>query len=157
MVELSSQEIDDILQILFGIEHTCAVIFMLTIMIHYFAHNKLWRNMTALAHAGGLLLGGYGGGLGLSSGLGLGGGLSLQGGHGIAIAKQAVVDVWAPPKYEYKYGVDDAHTGDLKQKQESRIGDLTKSEYGLAEKDRQIQVSRVIAGAVPLVGKGYGY
>lgn len=51
-----------------------------------------------------------------------------------------------PPKYEYKYAVEDAHTGDLKEQVESRIGDLTKSEYALAEKDRATRVSRIIAG-----------
>ncbi|KAG5876153.1 hypothetical protein JTB14_027548 [Gonioctena quinquepunctata] len=104
-----------------------------------------------LSIQGGLLGGsGYGGGLGrgYGDGYGVGGGLSIQGGHGI-------VDTWAPPKYEYQYGVEDGHTGDYKQQQESRIGDLTHSDYGLAEKDRKIQVSRVIASSP--VGRGHGY
>uniref|UniRef100_A0A6P7GMB8 Adult-specific cuticular protein ACP-20-like n=1 Tax=Diabrotica virgifera virgifera TaxID=50390 RepID=A0A6P7GMB8_DIAVI len=59
----------------------------------------------------------------------------------------------APPKYEYKYAVEDPHTGDLKEQQESRIDDLTKSEYAVAEKDRKIQVSRIIGKSIPLVSK----
>ncbi|KAG5876156.1 hypothetical protein JTB14_027551 [Gonioctena quinquepunctata] len=155
-----------------------------------FAQVVFLSAILAMAHAGGLLSGGYGiggglgggygngyglggglsiqggllGGSGIGGGLGrgygngygLGGGLSIQGGHGIAVANQAVVDTWAPPKYEYQYGVEDGHTGDYKQQQESRIGDLTHSEYGLAEKDRKIQVSRVIASSVP-VARGHGY
>lgn len=61
----------------------------------------------------------------------------------------------SPPKYEYKYAVQDPHTGDLKEQQESRIDDLTKSEYAVAEKDRKIAVSRVITKSIPLVKKGY--
>lgn len=61
----------------------------------------------------------------------------------------------APPKYEYKYAVEDYHTGDLKEQTESRVGDLTKSDYAVAEKDRSTRVSRIIAGSVPVAGKGY--
>ncbi|CAH1117882.1 unnamed protein product, partial [Phaedon cochleariae] len=94
---------------------------------------------------------------GLIGGEGYGsGGYSSIGGSGISIGgKETVVDLVAPPKYEYKYAVEDHHTGDQKEQQESRIGDLTKSEYGLVEKDRKIQVSRVIHGSIPVVQKGH--
>ncbi|XP_050515386.1 adult-specific cuticular protein ACP-20-like [Diabrotica virgifera virgifera] len=104
--------------------------------------------LVALTH-GGLI-----GEIGLGSGLGLNGGISSIGIQGIALAgKQTVVDLIAPPKYEYKYAVEDPHTGDLKEQQESRIDDLTKSEYAVAEKDRKIQVSRIIGKSIPLVSK----
>lgn len=61
----------------------------------------------------------------------------------------------APPKYEYKYIVQDPHTGDLKEKAEERIGDLTKTQYSWAEKDRKVAEARVIAtsGKVQVLGK----
>ncbi|KAJ8918359.1 hypothetical protein NQ315_008053 [Exocentrus adspersus] len=109
--------------------------------------------LLALAHAGalGLGLGGIGLGSGLGNvGIGIGnlggiGGLGGGLGGGIAIGAKTV-DLYAPPKYEYRYAVADAHTGDLKEQAESRIGDLTKDEYAVAEKDRAIRVSRIIAG-----------
>ncbi|CAG9839008.1 unnamed protein product [Diabrotica balteata] len=104
--------------------------------------------IVALTH-GGLI-----GEIGLDSGLGLKGGISSIGIQSIALAgKEAVVDLIAPPKYEYKYAVEDPHTGDLKEQQESRVDDLTKSEYAVAEKDRKIQVSRIIGKSIPLVSK----
>ncbi|XP_074030180.1 uncharacterized protein [Leptinotarsa decemlineata] len=117
-----------------------------------FPQGLAFVTLLALAHggliSGGLELGGLGyGGLG---------GISTIGGSGITLAgKQTVVDLVAPPKYEYKYAVQDPHTGDQKEQQEYRSGDLTKSEYELAEKDRKIQVSRIIAGNIPIVNKGY--
>lgn len=61
----------------------------------------------------------------------------------------------APPKYEYKYAVHDHHTGDLKEKVEERIGDLTKTQYAWGEKDREVKEARVIAHSVPvkIIGK----
>lgn len=41
----------------------------------------------------------------------------------------------APPKYEYKYGVEDLKTGDKKSKYETREGDAVKGEYSLIEPD----------------------
>lgn len=85
----------------------------------------------------------------------------------------------APPHYEYKYGVHDAHTGDNKEQSEVRIGDTVKGQYSLAEPDGTIRVvkytsdphngfnavvSRVGHAAHPQVaqvvathGYGYGY
>ncbi|KAG5876164.1 hypothetical protein JTB14_027559 [Gonioctena quinquepunctata] len=96
---------------------------------------------------GGLGLGGYGGyrGLGLTGGLGGYGGLGLTGGHGVAIARPAVVDYHAPAHYDFKYGVQDAHTGDNKQQAEVRVGDTVRGEYSLAEPDGTIRVVKYTA------------
>lgn len=45
----------------------------------------------------------------------------------------------APPKYSFKYGVNDYHTGDIKSQQESRDGDLVKGQYSLVEPDGSIR------------------
>ncbi|XP_056644772.1 larval cuticle protein A2B-like [Diorhabda carinulata] len=63
----------------------------------------------------------------------------------IAIAKQEVVDYSAPAHYEFKYGVDDPHTGDKKQQSESRVGDTVKGEYSLAESDGTVRVVKYTA------------
>ncbi|KAK9739577.1 hypothetical protein QE152_g8892 [Popillia japonica] len=64
--------------------------------------------LVTLALAGGY--GGYGGG--------------GDGGH----------DVYAYPKYQFEYGVQDHHTGDQKSQHEIRDGGLVKGEYERAEK-----------------------
>ncbi|XP_023313030.1 larval cuticle protein A1A-like [Anoplophora glabripennis] len=53
--------------------------------------------------------------------------------HGISDAQH--IDYYAHPKYEYKYGVSDPHTGDNKSQQESRDGDVVKGYYSVAEPD----------------------
>lgn len=63
----------------------------------------------------------------------------------------------APPHYEYKYGVSDHHTGDQKEKSESRVGDLTKTQHGWAEKDRHVQKSKVIHGSEPVKIIAHGH
>ncbi|EFA03718.1 Pupal cuticle protein Edg-84A-like Protein [Tribolium castaneum] len=45
---------------------------------------------------------------------------------------------YAHPKYEFKYGVEDHHTGDIKQQHETRDGDVVKGEYSLHEPDGTI-------------------
>lgn len=45
------------------------------------------------------------------------------------------VDYYAHPKYEYKYGVSDPHTGDHKTQHEERDGDVVKGYYTVAEPD----------------------
>ncbi|CAH0557234.1 unnamed protein product [Brassicogethes aeneus] len=45
------------------------------------------------------------------------------------------VDYYAHPKYEYSYGVQDAHTGDHKSQHEERDGDVVKGYYTVAEPD----------------------
>lgn len=44
----------------------------------------------------------------------------------------------AEPKYEYKYGVEDGHTGDKKSQHEQRDGEHTKGQYSLVEPDGTI-------------------
>nr|XP_023022767.1 adult-specific cuticular protein ACP-20-like [Leptinotarsa decemlineata]AYA49919.1 cuticular protein 101 [Leptinotarsa decemlineata] len=109
--------------------------------------------------SGGLGLGGHGigiggglGGLGshgLGGGIGLGGHAIALGGHAIAapiaVAKQTVVDYSAPAHYEFKYGVEDPHTGDKKQQSETRVGDSVKGEYSLAEPDGTVRVVKYTA------------
>lgn len=45
------------------------------------------------------------------------------------------VDYYSHPKYEYKYGVSDPHTGDHKTQHEERDGDVVKGYYTVAEPD----------------------
>ncbi|KAG5876162.1 hypothetical protein JTB14_027557 [Gonioctena quinquepunctata] len=85
----------------------------------------------------------------VQGGLGIGeyggyGGLGLVGGHGVAIARPAV-DYYAPAHYDFKYGVQDAHTGDNKQQAEVRVGDTVRGEYSLAEPDGTIRVVKYTA------------
>ncbi|XP_034824750.1 cuticle protein 19-like [Maniola hyperantus] len=49
------------------------------------------------------------------------------------------VDYYAYPKYVFKYGVNDFHTGDIKTHHESRDGDLVKGQYTLVEPDGSIR------------------
>jgi Insect cuticle protein len=50
-----------------------------------------------------------------------------------------LVDYYAPPKYAYKYGVEDLHTGDVKSQHETRDGDVVKGSYTLVEPDGSIR------------------
>lgn len=110
-----------------------------------------------LGGLGGLNGGLIGGGLG---GIGLGG-IGL-GGIGIA-SKAAVVDLHVsiecvfveqkarmfklqtPAKYAFKYGVEDAHTGDRKEQDEVRVGDVVKGQYSLVEPDGTIRTVKYTA------------
>lgn len=67
------------------------------------------------------------------------------------------VDYYAYPKYEFKYGVEDPKTGDLKERAELRDGELVKQEYSWAEKDREVKVSKIDDKGVPveIAYKGY--
>uniref|UniRef100_A0A1A9WCY4 Cuticle protein 19 n=1 Tax=Glossina brevipalpis TaxID=37001 RepID=A0A1A9WCY4_9MUSC len=49
------------------------------------------------------------------------------------------VDYYAPPKYAFKYGVNDFHTGDVKSQHETREGDSVKGQYSLVEPDGSIR------------------
>ncbi|KAJ3632992.1 hypothetical protein MTP99_009968 [Tenebrio molitor] len=88
--------------------------------------------------------GGYSG-LGGGSSLGLGGS-SLGGsiGHAVPVLVQTVQteshheEPHHHPKYVYKYGVEDKHTGDIKQQEETRDGDVVKGSYSLHEPDGTI-------------------
>ncbi|XP_045472174.1 cuticle protein 19-like isoform X2 [Harmonia axyridis] len=57
-----------------------------------------------------------------------------------AVVKAApAVDYVAYPKYEFKYGVADGHTGDQKTQSEERDGDIVKGSYSLVEPDGTIR------------------
>lgn len=43
------------------------------------------------------------------------------------------------PKYEFKYGVEDHHTGDKKSQSEVRDGDVVKGEYSLVQPDGTVR------------------
>ncbi|KAF5288924.1 hypothetical protein FQA39_LY03803 [Lamprigera yunnana] len=45
----------------------------------------------------------------------------------------------AYPKYQFNYGVKDAHTGDIKEQSEHRDGDAVKGEYSLVEPDGTVR------------------
>lgn len=49
------------------------------------------------------------------------------------------------PKYEYKYGVEDHHSGDQKSHHEERDGDVVKGEYSLVEADGTIRTVKYTA------------
>ncbi|XP_070489820.1 cuticle protein 7-like [Chironomus tepperi] len=50
-----------------------------------------------------------------------------------------LVDYYAHPKYAYKYGVNDYHTGDIKSQHETRDGDVVKGSYSLVEPDGSVR------------------
>ncbi|KAK4880006.1 hypothetical protein RN001_008152 [Aquatica leii] len=49
------------------------------------------------------------------------------------------VDYYAYPKYTFKYGVNDFHTGDIKSQHETRDGDVVKGQYSVVEPDGSIR------------------
>ncbi|XP_046960809.1 cuticle protein 8-like [Vanessa cardui] len=60
--------------------------------------------------------------------------------HAAPVAKViAQPEEIAHPKYEYNYSVADGHTGDNKQQQESRDGDVVKGSYSFQEADGSIR------------------
>ncbi|EDS40940.1 conserved hypothetical protein [Culex quinquefasciatus] len=69
--------------------------------------------------------------------------ISLDGGHGhheyAAHHEDEHVDYYAPPKYAFKYGVNDFHTGDVKSQHETRDGDVVKGQYSLVEPDGSVR------------------
>ncbi|EFA03713.2 Pupal cuticle protein Edg-84A-like Protein [Tribolium castaneum] len=77
--------------------------------------------------------GGYGGG-GFSMGHHFGGGY-------VPVAPQPhyYEEHYDRPKYEFKYGVEDLHTGDKKTQHEVRDGDVVKGQYSLVEPDGSIR------------------
>lgn len=52
------------------------------------------------------------------------------------------------PKYAFKYGVSDPHTGDVKQQHESRDGDVVKGQYSLVEPDGSIRTVDYTADSI---------
>ncbi|XP_069705125.1 cuticle protein 7-like [Periplaneta americana] len=63
--------------------------------------------------------------------------------HSVAVpvAHHETVEVehYAAPHYEFKYGVKDEHTGDIKEQAEKRIGDKVEGYYQLVEPDGTIR------------------
>jgi len=55
------------------------------------------------------------------------------------------VDYYAPPKYAFKYGVEDPKTGDKKSQVEERDGDYVKGEYSLVEPDGTVRTVKYTA------------
>ncbi|XP_069705121.1 cuticle protein 8-like [Periplaneta americana] len=49
--------------------------------------------------------------------------------------KEVEVEHYAHPKYEFKYGVKDTHTHDIKEQAENRDGDKVSGYYKLVEPD----------------------
>ena len=57
-------------------------------------------------------------------------------------------DLQSHPKYSYKYGVEDHHTGDMKSAHEERDGDKVRGEYSLVEPDGTIRTVKYTADKV---------
>ncbi|KAH1013868.1 hypothetical protein HUJ04_002796 [Dendroctonus ponderosae] len=57
-----------------------------------------------------------------------------------APAVKVETDYYAHPKYEFKYGVSDFHTGDYKTQEETRDGDAVKGSYTVAEPDGTLRI-----------------
>ncbi|ENN76220.1 adult-specific cuticular protein ACP-20-like [Dendroctonus ponderosae] len=83
----------------------------------------------------------------LSDGLGLslGHGPIVTLGHGSGLVGHQAVDYYAPPQYDFAYGVSDLHTGDNKQQKEIRHGDVVQGEYSLKEADGTIRTVKYTA------------
>ncbi|KAK9739628.1 Insect cuticle protein [Popillia japonica] len=64
--------------------------------------------------------------------------IALGGGHG-GVSHDEGFHSYAYPKYEFKYGVSDGHTGDHKNQEEVRDGDVVKGSYSLTEPDGTIR------------------
>ncbi|XP_058116333.1 larval cuticle protein A2B-like [Anopheles ziemanni] len=65
-----------------------------------------------------------------------------------AVAKVATADYDPNPQYSYSYAVADAVTGDNKQQQESRSGDVVTGSYALVEPDGTRRVVEYTADPV---------
>ncbi|KAK4880702.1 hypothetical protein RN001_008848 [Aquatica leii] len=66
-------------------------------------------------------------------------------GHGHGHDHGHHVDYYAHPKYEFKYGVSDAHTHDHHSQHEVRDGDTVHGEYSLHEADGTIRTVKYTA------------
>ncbi|XP_041976744.1 uncharacterized protein LOC121731403 [Aricia agestis] len=51
----------------------------------------------------------------------------------------------AHPRYAFEYGVNDPHTGDIKQQKEERDGDVVKGQYSLVEPDGSVRTVDYVA------------
>lgn len=54
---------------------------------------------------------------------------------GLLPAITKTIEVDSPPHYDFSYSVQDPHTGDVKQQQESRANDVVQGSYSLIEPD----------------------
>ncbi|XP_046392101.1 cuticle protein 19-like [Ischnura elegans] len=63
-----------------------------------------------------------------------------HGGYEVHAEKEHVIDYHAYPKYQYNYGVNDPHTGDIKNQWEERDGDYVKGSYSLHEPDGTVRI-----------------
>ncbi|KAJ8966384.1 hypothetical protein NQ317_007766 [Molorchus minor] len=57
----------------------------------------------------------------------------------VHVASHEHQDEYAHPRYEFAYGVEDHHTGDIHSHKEARDGDVTQGEYSLHEADGTIR------------------
>ncbi|XP_046392384.1 cuticle protein 19.8-like [Ischnura elegans] len=69
---------------------------------------------------------------------------TVSGEPGLALSpyhqfKAEPVDYHAHPRYQFKYGVKDHHTGDFKSQWEARDGDVVKGAYSLVEPDGSVR------------------
>jgi len=60
-------------------------------------------------------------------------------GHEAIGHDEKYIDYYAHPKYTYKYGVNDYHTGDIKSQHEERDGDVVKGSYSVVEPDGSVR------------------
>ncbi|XP_068630691.1 uncharacterized protein [Battus philenor] len=51
----------------------------------------------------------------------------------------------AHPRYAFEYGVNDPHTGDIKQQKEERDGDVVRGQYSLVEPDGSVRTVDYVA------------
>ncbi|XP_030021578.2 uncharacterized protein LOC115441108 [Manduca sexta] len=51
----------------------------------------------------------------------------------------------AHPRYAFEYGVNDPHTGDIKQQKEERDGEVVKGQYSLVEPDGSVRTVNYVA------------
>ncbi|KAF7266990.1 hypothetical protein GWI33_019734 [Rhynchophorus ferrugineus] len=58
------------------------------------------------------------------------------------------VDYHSHPKYAFKYGVSDPHTGDHKTQTEIRDGEIVKGQYSLVEPDGSVRTVNYVADPV---------
>ncbi|XP_044750354.1 cuticle protein 8-like [Coccinella septempunctata] len=65
--------------------------------------------------------------------------------HAVPVLRHIEEDNSAPAHYQYKYGVEDHHTGDIKSQEESRDGDVVKGSYSLHEADGTIRTVKYSA------------
>ncbi|KAG8237002.1 hypothetical protein J437_LFUL017418 [Ladona fulva] len=54
----------------------------------------------------------------------------------------------AYPKYQFSYGVNDPHTGDIKNQHEERDGDFVKGSYSLHESDGTVRIVEYTADKI---------